>query len=135
MASLIKIRLKPERRELRTFGIAGAIILLVITALRWRGAMVWQSGAGGGGAAALLFLALIAPTVLRPLYVALSVITFPIGWVASHVLLAVLFFALITPLGLLLRLFGRDRMGRTRKDSYYLPRKPAEDKSSYFRQY
>ncbi len=138
MASLLKIRLQPERRELRNFGLAGALIVVAVTLLRWRGALIWQSGAGGGAALVLVSLALAAPSALRLLYIGLSVITFPIGWVVSHVLLGVLFFGLITPLGLIMRLFGRDRMGRSRDPkaaSYFLPREPRKDKSGYFRQY
>jgi hypothetical protein len=138
MASLLKLRLQPERRELRNFGLAGALILIVITALKWRGALVWQSGAGGGGALVLILLALGAPSALRPLYVGLSFVTFPIGWVVSHLLLGVLFFGIITPIGLVMRLFGRDRMARKRDAaaaSYFTPRDKRKDKSGYFRQY
>ncbi len=138
MASLLKLRLRPERRELRTFGFAGALMVVAVTLLRWRGHLVWPSYAGGGVALLLASLAALVPAALRPLYVGLSVITFPIGWVMSHLLLGIFFFGVLTPIGLVFRLFGRDRMGRKRDAkalSYFTPRSASKDKRSYFRQY
>ena len=42
----------------------------------------------------------------------LAVITFPIGFVLSYVILGLLFYAIIAPIGLLLRLFGKDPLDR-----------------------
>jgi len=138
MASLVRLRLRPAKRELRVFGLAGALIALVAGALRWHGHPTLESWLTGGGAATLALLALALPAALAPLYVALSVITFPIGWGVSHLLLGALFFGVLTPLGLLMRLFGRDPMRRRRDPSapsYFSPRAPNRDKRSYFRQY
>jgi hypothetical protein len=63
---------------------------------------------------------------------------YPIGLVIAHVLLGVVYFGWITPVGLLMRLFGRDPMHR-RLDrsaaSYWVRRRPASSASQYFRQY
>ena len=36
------------------------------------------------------------------------VLAFPIGWTVSQVMLALMFFGLFTPIGLVFRLIGRD---------------------------
>ena len=37
---------------------------------------------------------------------------FPIGWVVSHLLLGVVYFLVLTPIGLTLRALGRDPLER-----------------------
>jgi hypothetical protein len=68
----------------------------------------------------------------------LRLVTFPVGWAVSEVILALLFFSLITPMGLVLRLLGRDALGRRRKESHSshwsLKSVPARVQS-YFRQF
>jgi hypothetical protein len=79
---------------------------------------------------------LARPRVIRPLYVGLSRATLPIGWVVSHVLLAVIYFGIITPVGLLVRAF-RDPLERALEPgarSYWVPREQAQP-NRYFRQF
>ena len=46
---------------------------------------------------------LLAPPVIRPVYVGWMGIVFPIGWVVSHALLAIVYFGVLTPIALLVR--------------------------------
>lgn len=48
------------------------------------------------------------PPLIRPVFVGLILATFPIGWVVSHVLLGAIFYGIVTPLGLALRMTGHD---------------------------
>lgn len=62
----------------------------------------------------------------------------PMGWVVSHVLLGVVFYGVITPIGLLLRLMGRDLLGLKfdrGAASYWRVRGPGEGTGRYFRQW
>ena len=80
---------------------------------------------------------LIWPKIVKPIYVAWSVLAFPIGFAVSWIALAILLYGVFTPIGLLFRLFGRDPLMRRRpasRDSYWTPTRPATDPSSYFRQ-
>ena len=65
-----------------------------------------------------------------------QVVTFPIGWVLSHLLLGAVFYCLFTPLGLIFRLIGRDALGLRRSVavSYWRPKPAANDLRGYFRQ-
>ena len=51
---------------------------------------------------------------MRLIYVGWMVLAFPIGWTVSQVMLALMFFGLFTPIGLVFRLIGRDPLQRTR---------------------
>jgi hypothetical protein len=61
------------------------------------------------GTVALLGLAGLArPAWMRWPFIAATVITFPIGWVISQLVLLLMFLLVITPVALLLRRLGRD---------------------------
>jgi hypothetical protein len=83
-------------------------------------------------------LGLWRPALVRPVYVAATLLTFPLGWVTSRLLLAALYYGVFTPLGLLLRLAGRDalRLRPCPQQASYWVEKPAPpDVSRYFRQF
>ena len=88
-------------------------------------------------AAALISIAgLIRPSVVRPIYRVLIWVTYPIGWLTSHVLLFVLYYVVITPVGVLVRMF-HDPMGRRfdrAEASYWTPRESPQP-NRYFRQF
>ena len=79
-----------------------------------------------------------APPFMRIVYLGLSYATFPIGFVLSHVILALIYYLVLTPLSLLLRLLGYDFMHRRfepEAESYWVPVKPLENMERYFRQF
>jgi hypothetical protein len=58
--------------------------------------------------------------------------------VVSHVILALIFYGLFTPLAALFRLLGRDPLHRKPRrgiDSYFVPKTTPVDSASYLRQY
>ena len=56
--------------------------------------------------------ALLMPSVLRPVYATWMKIGHAIGWVNTRIILGVLFYVLVLPMGLIMRLFGKDPMAR-----------------------
>lgn len=62
----------------------------------------------------------------------------PIGWLVSRVVLAVVYFLVITPIGMIRRLRGHDPLS-LRADqtatSYWITRNDRTDPASYFRQF
>ena len=147
--ALIDIDWRPSRRRLRGFGTIAAVVFAALgawvyfrhsvvgIALTPRAAAL-TAGVLWAVAALALVLRFAAPVALRPLYVALSLISWPIGWVLSHVLLAVLFYGVVTPMGLLRRAVGGDPLTRqfpTDASTYWIRRRPAKDTSQYFRQF
>jgi carbamoyltransferase len=82
-------------------------------------------------------IGVVRPNAIRPLYALLTTITYPIGWVVSHILMAILYYGVFTPFGLGLRLAGRDVLCRRRQpsqNSYWAPKPAPDDVRSYFRQ-
>lgn len=85
---------------------------------------------------ACLLLGLARPKSLRPLFVVLSAITAPIGWILSNLLAAIFYFLVLTPLGLVFRLFGRDPLALRARgaSSYWKKHTTSPDPRSYYRQ-
>jgi hypothetical protein len=145
---IVKLNLKPSTSDLRqfgyislgAFGLLGALIYwhvlplarLLGTATPAVAYVLW----GLGGAAAVL--SLVAPRANRALYVVLMLVAYPIGLVVSHAILAVFFFGVLTPLGLIFRLLGRDALQRgfdPPAQTYWIARKPNRDLRRYFSQF
>jgi hypothetical protein len=145
---LIDIDLRPDKRQLRHFGLIGLAALGVLGSLiLWKGSLFGfplgdTTGTVVGilwGAGILLgLLAAIVPGGLHPFYVALATLTYPIGYVVSHVVVALLFYGVITPIGLVFKAIGRDPLNRRMEEnaeSYWVDHRQPLDKSRYFRQF
>lgn len=137
--SLIWIEHNPTRRQLLVFG---ACWLLFVGAagfvLQDRGASGMAVGLAWGLAVAVPLLGLLIPEILRWAYVGLSYLTFPIGLVVSHLVLGVVYFLVLTPLGLVMRALGHDPLGRhfdATAASHWVPREAPADPKRYFRQF
>src|SRR5690242_14171798 len=121
---MIKLNFRPEDRILRQFAWIAALALPVLTAMVTRGDARWYqvsafhwtstavlvAAAIGVGQLLLLLAGLRAPT--RWLYVVLMVVVYPLGFVLSHVLIAIIYYVVITPIALVFRAMGRDVLGR-----------------------
>ena len=133
---LVEMNWHPTDRQLRQFGLIG---LVALPLLGW----LWSAGMLGIGILAAVGLALAVlgltyPQSLRPIFVGLSLISLPIGWVVSELALLVLFYGVFLPIGLLLRLLGRDPLDRkfdAQASSYWQPKKPPAGAASYFRRW
>jgi len=146
---MIEINWAPSRRHLRVFGVGalvafGALGTWLFFARRLFGFEVAASTAeavayGLWALAALAgLLAAAAPAGLRPLYIALSAVSLPIGWLVSHAVLAIVYYGILTPIGLILRACGRDPLDRTfdpQARSYWVDRPARRDVKRYFRQF
>ena len=136
--ALIEINRNPSPRELRNFG----LLLMLFAALVGAG-FIWRAHAIGVaraiwiGGAILVGVFFAVPPLRRPIYLGWIYATFPIGFVISHVVLALVFYGVLTPIGLVMRMAGRDAMTR-RFDraaaSYWTEHDPHKDPKRYFRQ-
>ena len=83
-------------------------------------------------------LGMARPEWMRFIYVGWMVLAFPIGWTISQVMLAVMFFGLFAPIGLVFRLVRRDslqRASRPESRSYWVPKPATVDLGRYFKQF
>ena len=70
-------------------------------------------------------LAIVAPSLLKPLNTIIVFIAMIIGWFMTRIILGILFFLVFLPMGLVMRMMGRDSMRRkldSSIDSYWITR-------------
>jgi hypothetical protein len=101
-----------EKKELRNFGliVGGLFALIGAWPLIRHGETlhVWALVL----ASFLVPLGLLMPAVLRPIFKVWMKVGHVMGWVNTRIILGILYFGLITPMGMVMRLFGWDSMRR-----------------------
>jgi hypothetical protein len=133
---LAAIDRQPSRATLRSFGVALALLCVGRAAWSWTDCAYNAVIVSAGIAAALACIALFLPSKLRGLYVLLGVLSYPLRWLLSYLVLAVVYFGVITPVALGVRLARRLRSREiTKQRSNWRVSPPRGDKPSYFRQF
>ena len=104
----------PTTKQLRSFAFTTGVLLVAIFSgiplLFHRAMPVWPCIVGG----ALFLWGLAAPSTLGPAYRLWMIVGRALGYINSRILLSIVFFLLVTPIGLTMRLFGRDPLLRAR---------------------
>ncbi|HNW59493.1 MAG TPA: SxtJ family membrane protein [bacterium] len=125
-------QLPRDSRSLQQFAAVLSSALLLIGAFFF---FVQRDAGTTLGIVALLLLllatALFRPLLLRPLHLAWMALAFALGGLVSRLLLTLLFYVVLTPVGLVLRLFGKDFMQRRaqKKGASYWIRRPQNEKN------
>ena len=119
-----------KRKQLRNFGLlVGGVFALIGFWQLYRGqhetarTILWVLGGF------LIGFGAVAPTLLAPIHAAWMKFAFVLGWVNSRIILGVIFFLMITPIGLVVRIFRRDALERRidrNATSYWVQRTPVE---------
>jgi hypothetical protein len=121
-----------ERKSALTVG----IVLLGLAAwsvYRGRETAIWIFGSMG---VALIAAGLFIPVAARAFHVVWMRLAHALGWVNSRILLALIFYLVMTPVGLVQRLAGRDALCRRGPGSasYWIPRSaPKQSKEQFER--
>ena len=101
-----------DAKTLRSFGLLVGGVFGVIGLWPWlvrgQGTRAWALAL----CAVLVGPALVVPRVLGPAHRLWMVLAEVLGWINTRILLSVVFFALITPMGVAMRLLGKDPMRR-----------------------
>lgn len=140
--SFLDIDKEPTRLELRLFGLLFALFCgLVGGLLRWQAGahtaalVVWSIGL----ACMLVYYAL--PPLRRVALRTWTRVTYPLGWALSHAVLALVYYGVFTPIGVLMRLSGRDSMRQEKQEmgrrarTYWVAHRPADSPARYFKQF
>lgn len=130
--------IKEDKTTLRKFGLTVGTVLLIV------GIVLYLTGKSSsvvfGGAGVLLILfGLILPNILKPLNKIWMTLAVILGWFMSRVILIILFYLIITPIGFLLKIAGKDFLNLQTdndKNSYWEKReKKVTEKIDYERQF
>ena len=130
--------IRSEKAGLRKFGITMCIALGVFSALLfWRGKDFYLYP--GLLSPVFLILGLAAPGVLRPAHKVWMSLAVVLSWFMTRVILSLLFFLGVTPVGVLGRLFGGKFLDVEMQDSretYWIRREQGDESPArYEKQY
>lgn len=150
-ARLIDFSWNPSANQLKQFGILSALVLPFVAWL-WSATpetIQWMFAIG----LALASIGWLRPNILKPLFILLSLIAYPIGIIVGELALVTIYYGLFFPIGFLLRRFGHDPLDLRRKapattsrqnssaqgmvdpPSFWITRKTTAKPASYFQQF
>ena len=111
----------PDRQSDRAFGFMFAIIFALVT-----GIVLFMTGAVNivliAISATFAAAALVWPTILLPLNRLWQKFARGLGFITNHLILGIVLYVLITPVGLVMRMFGRNPMAAKHEpqaDTYF----------------
>jgi hypothetical protein len=138
--ALIDVTVNPTVRQLRQFG----LIFFPI----FSGLVAWWAARAAfalpvvaalpAAAGAVAVMTAVRPELVRPLFVGWMRAAFPIGWVISHVVFALAYYVVVTLVGRLMALAGKDPLQRAldrARTTYFEPVEVVRDRAQYFRQF
>lgn len=134
MAAGVPARLSAA--EGRRFALTVGVAFLVLGALfLWRGVDLGASIALGIGTV-LVIAGVLVPWALSPVYRAWMGLALVLSRVTTPIFLGIVYFLVITPIGLLMRLTGRHPMvHRLDGESYFVPRPDGKHRGNLERQF
>ena len=126
---------KPGKKDLRQFGLAmltgffvlGAIALLRAGEITAGVRLLWTAGI-------VLFVLSFVPRIGPITYWFVNISAAIAGFCVSRIALALTFLFIVTPIGVLLRLLGRDLLQLSHKASGWVPL-GSRNRTSYYRQF
>lgn len=133
---LVEMNWSPGAQELRQFGL---IALVAFPFLGW----IWGAGPLllkilGACGVVLAVLGFVAPVVVKPVYIGLCLLTMPIGLIVGELMMALVFYGVFLPIGLVFRVMGRDAL-QLQLDrgavTYWTVKKRPNGAASYFQQW
>ena len=142
-----EINWKPDAGELRKFAISLIIGFPIIATIFFLAAWGFTRSLPeprfflllGGIGSAVGLVCLLVQVIARPLYTAWYGLAACIGIVVANLMFTLLYYLLYTPLGIFMRLIGRDalslRFKRGAATSYWKDAPPAPPAKKYFRQF
>ncbi len=126
-----------SKREIRTTWIGFTVIFAVIGSL-----LLYKGGSAYpyfyGASVFFAIFAAVAPLKLLPLYRLWVKFAMALAWFNTRLLLGIVFYLIITPTGLLMRLLGKDLLDikiDKNADTYWKKREEQPDLPSYEKQF
>ncbi|NQT23122.1 MAG: hypothetical protein HQ579_06775 [Candidatus Omnitrophica bacterium] len=131
--------IKSTKKELREFGLTMGIVLFIIVAVM---TLLLKKPINYYFVIVATFfiaLGLVLPKVLKPLQKGWMTFSIVIGFFMSRVILTILFYLVLTPIGLLMKIFGKDildeRIDKTKTSYWQDVEDKVKAKESYENQY
>ena len=132
---LIDANWKPTDRQLRQFGVI-CLIALPLVGYMW-GAGTLVIGILAAVGLILAVTGIVVPRAVKPVFLALMIITVPIGIVIGELAMLLIYFGVFLPMGLVFRLLKRDALQRKfdrHATTYWQAKSQPTSAARYYRQ-
>lgn len=128
------VAVSTDATTLRKFGRMFFIVFGLLAFAAWRKGSMPGAGVLVGLGVLSALVGQVAPSALAAPYRGWMAFAGVLHAISSRVLLALIFFGMVTPLGILMRLTGRDRLhlGKAKQDSFWEPREQRTFDKDYF---
>jgi multisubunit Na+/H+ antiporter MnhG subunit len=131
-------KIKGNKSDWKKFGITMGIILSIIVFF-----LLWKKNNNYNYilflAAAFFITGLILPSILRPIYNAWMALAVVMNFIMTRVIMAVIFYLIVTPTGLIASLTGKKfldmKIDKSAKSYWIVREKTSKLKSDYERQF
>jgi hypothetical protein len=100
-----------NKKDLKKFSITMFVALVIIGTvvfLKNKNGYSWYYLSGG----IILSLGMLAAKLLKPVYLAWMRLAFVLSWINTRLILFIIFYFIIAPMGIVMRLFGVDLLDR-----------------------
>tara|TARA_B100000073_G_C23624645_1_gene529994 strand:- start:85 stop:495 length:411 start_codon:yes stop_codon:yes gene_type:complete len=129
--------IKTDKKSIRSFGVTIGIILLAIAITLFAKNNLFLKSLGIISSV-FLILGIIAPIMLKPFYLIWMIFAMILGWIMTRVILSLIFYFIVTPIGIIARLLGEDFLAlkKVSSNSYWNIRDSVEElKQNYTKQF
>ena len=94
-----------DKKEIRKFGfLVGGVLVAISIFLLWKGLSYFKLLLVIG--ITLILIGFFIPKILKPFYIIWMTFATILGWIMTRVILTILFYLIVTPIGLVARMFG-----------------------------
>lgn len=133
-----RINWHPSRRDLRYFAVTLAIVVVLFALILVLGGKYHSAGWFAVNGLTVSALCYLIPPLGKLVYLIWMAATYILGRVVSPIVTAIIFYLLVTPIALINRLMGKDRL-RLKKlrntSTYFVDHTEAQDRESFRRQF
>jgi len=130
--------IKDDKTTLRKFGLTVGTVLLLVGIMLYLTDKPSSVVFGGVGILLILF-GLILPSILKPLNKIWIILALIMGWLMSRVILTILFYLVLTPIGITAKIFGKKflnlKIDKEAKSYWNKRDKTVTEKIDYERQF
>ena len=97
--------IKKNKEEIRKFGfLIGGVLIAISIFMLWKTFNQYQLVFIIG--ISFVLLGFFIPSILKPIYIIWMTFATILGWIMTRVILTILFYLIVTPIGLIARIFG-----------------------------
>lgn len=105
-----------DKKKIKNFGfLIGGVLIVLSIFIMWKGVTHYQIILIIG--TVFILSGVIIPKVLKPIYKIWMTLAIILGWIMTRVILTILFYLIITPIGVIARLFGKQFLDLSWKKS------------------